>query len=120
MKITSEFAASFAKTWITAWNGHDIQEIMSHYSPQIAFYSPVITQVGFGEDGAIEDLETLQKYFSRGLQLYPDLYFELHEVLYGTTSMVIYYTSIKNLKSAEMMRFDADGKIVEVRAHYSF
>jgi hypothetical protein len=120
MKITSEFAASFAKEWISSWNRHNLDEIMSHYSSQITFYSPVITQVGFGEEGVIENLEILQKYFSRGLELYPDLHFDFHEVLYGTNSMVIYYTSINNRKSAEMMRFDADGKIVEVRAHYSF
>jgi len=118
-KMTTEFANTFAHEWIDSWNGHDLEMIISHYADDLQFYSPVIKQLGVNEKGIITDKQTLKAYFAKGLQVYPDLYFNFHEVLAGTNSLVIYYTSINNRKSAEMMQFDKNGKVNLVRAHYS-
>ena len=109
----------FSSEWIEAWNDHDIEKILSHYAEEIEFYSPIIKQLGTNTEGVIKDKNTLRDYFTKALALYPDLFFSLHEILIGTESLILYYTSVNNKKSAEFMQFDKEGKINFVRAHYN-
>lgn len=109
----------FSNEWIAAWNDHDIEKILSHYSEDIEFYSPIIKQLGTNSEGVIKDKNTLRDYFIKALALYPDLFFNLHEILVGTESLILFYTSVNNKKSAEFMQFDKEGKINFVRAHYN-
>jgi len=117
--MTAEFVKQFALQWVAAWNAHNIPEIMEHYASELAFHSPIIKQMGFNEKGLITDKKDLQEYFSKALQKYPDLRFDLHEVCVGTNSLVLYYSSINNKKAAEVMEFDEDGKVCNVFAHYN-
>lgn len=109
----------FSEEWIEAWNSHNIHKIMQHYAEEIEFHSPVIKSLGVNQEGMITNKADLQAYFEKGLAAYPDLFFSLHEVLEGTGSVILYYTSINDKKSAEFMQFDQEGKINFVRAHYS-
>ncbi|GEP90453.1 hypothetical protein CTE07_20980 [Chitinophaga terrae (ex Kim and Jung 2007)] len=61
----------------------------------------------------------MRAYFAKGLAAYPDLHFELHQVLSGVRSVVLYYKSVNNKMSAEMMVLNDQGLVTEVRAHYS-
>ncbi|TLV03095.1 nuclear transport factor 2 family protein [Dyadobacter luticola] len=119
MKITEEAAHSFAQEWIAAWNSHDLSAIMGHYSDNIQFYSPYIIRLGMNDDGLITDKPTLEAYFARGLNAYPDLHFDLNEILVGIDSVILYYTSVSNRKSGEFMQLDEEGKICLVKAHYN-
>lgn len=112
-----ENMTSFADAWVAAWNSHDLDEVMSHYSPDINFYSPVIKKINNDPEGRIQGIDNLRAYFSKALKAYPDLHFELYHVLEGVNSVVLYYKSINNSLSAEMMVLK-DGKVIEVRAHY--
>ncbi|HEY9644449.1 MAG TPA: nuclear transport factor 2 family protein, partial [Coleofasciculaceae cyanobacterium] len=69
--------------------------------------------------GRIQGKSTLKDYFAKALVAYPDLKFELIQVLVSVNSLVIYYHSVRNLRSAEYMVIDAQGLIAEVKAHYS-
>src|SRR4051794_19200287 len=91
---------AFAAEWISAWNKHDLEDIMSHYSEQILFYSPVIQQLGVNENGIINSKGQLKEYFAKGLQKYQDLHFELLYVLKGVNSVVLLYKSINDSFSA--------------------
>ena len=49
---------AFAREWIDAWNAHDLERILSHYSDEIVFTSPVAAQLVpetllFGPDGRV-------------------------------------------------------------------
>ncbi len=68
--------------------------------------------------GTITGKANLKPYFEKGLVAYPDLRFELIEVLEGVDSATLYYRSVKNLMAAEVMFFDDKGKISRVVAHY--
>jgi hypothetical protein len=109
---------NFAQEWLQAWNSHDLEAIMHHYADSIVFYSPLILKLNNDPSGRIQGKEELRKYFSKGLQAYPDLFFELYHVLEGVNSVVLYYKSVNNRLSAEMMVLNDEGKVVEVRAHY--
>jgi ketosteroid isomerase-like protein len=47
---TAQTAQEFAAKWLDAWNGHDIEAILSHYADDIVFLSPLAHQrVGNGQ-----------------------------------------------------------------------
>ena len=108
----------FTKEWLNAWNSHSIKLIMEHYSKDIDFTSPIIKQMDINKEGKISNKHDLQEYFSKALQKYPNLHFELHHELQGVNSVILYYKSINNTLSAEYMEFDNLGKVNKVRAHY--
>ncbi|MCF0051961.1 nuclear transport factor 2 family protein [Dyadobacter sp. LJ53] len=119
MEITTITARSFAEEWIGAWNSHDLASVMQHYAADIEFYSPFIKRLEMNDEGFIHGRDVLETYFAKALAVYPDLHFELHETLTGANSVVLYYTSVNNKKAAELMQFDAFGKINLVKAHYN-
>jgi len=43
--MTDEEALRIAQGWIAAWNSHDIDRILSHYSDSIALTSPLASRV---------------------------------------------------------------------------
>ena len=108
----------FAEAWVNAWNSHDLEAILEHYADDIVFYSPFIQKINNDPSGRLQGKEALKAYFAKGLQAYPDLHFELYHVLEGVQSVVLYYKSVNNRLSAEMMVLNDAGKVVEVRAHY--
>lgn len=119
MHLTDQSAQSFAKQWIEAWNSHDLSAIMALYSNDIRFYSPYIIKLGMNAEGMITKKDELERYFGKALGIYTDLDFELHEVLTGADSVILYYKSVGNRMAAEMMELDESGKIRLVKAHYN-
>jgi len=114
-----ENAKFFAQEWIAAWNSHQIDAILSHYASNVEFTSPFAIRLLNQPDGTIYGIDALKTYFQKGLEAFPDLHFELIEVLAGVKSVTLYYYSVKNLKSAEVMIFDETGKVRKVLAHYN-
>lgn len=66
-------ARELAEEWIAAWNAHDLDAIVSLYSPSIVFQTPtIISSMGIA-DGRIEGTGALREHFRRGLERLPDL-----------------------------------------------
>jgi hypothetical protein len=61
----------------------------------------------------------LRNYFKRGLEAYPNLTFELLDVMWGLSSVVLYYKNQKGTTSGEFMELDANLKVTRVVAHYN-
>lgn len=112
-------ADEFAKDWIGAWNSHQIEAILSHYAQDVEFTSPFVVRLLNEPSGTLRGLAALRSYFLKGLESYPDLRFELIQVLEGVNSLTLYYHSVKNLMAAEVMVLNEKGKISRVLAHYS-
>jgi len=112
-------ADEFAKNWVEAWNSHQIEAILSHYAQDVEFTSPFVVRLLNEPSGTLHGFEALRSYFLKGLELYPDLRFELIQVLEGVNSVTLYYHSVKNLMAAEVMVLNEKGKISRVLAHYS-
>ena len=115
--MTEDEAQSLAKHWIAAWNAHDLDAIMSHYDEAIELTSPVAARLLAG-DGKVVSKPSLRAYFQRGLDAYPNLHFELKDVLLGLQSVVLYYTNQNGTHSAEFMELSPNGKVKCVVAHY--
>ena len=109
----------FAQHWIAAWNSHDLDAIMSHYAPEVVLTSPTAAKLLNDPSGSVTGKEAVRRYFERGLEAYPNLTFELLDVMRGISSVILYYRNQKGTKTGEFMEFDANRKVVRVIANYS-
>jgi ketosteroid isomerase-like protein len=117
--LTDNEARDFALEWVEAWNAHDLDAILSHYAPEVVLTSPVAVEILKDPSGTVTGKEALRSYFRRGLEVYPNLTFELVDVLRGHSSVVLYYINQKGTMTAEYMELDANRKVVRVMANYS-
>jgi predicted ester cyclase len=117
--VTKEEAWSLANHWVAAWNAHDLDLIMSHYDDAIELTSPVAAKLLEKPDGKVIGKANLRAYFQRGLEAYPDLHFHLEDVLFGLSSVVLYYKNQKGTRTGEFMELSASGRVVRVVANYN-
>ena len=116
--MTRDEAWSLANHWVGAWNAHDLDSIMEHYEDAIELTSPVAARLLGSSDGKVIGKANLRAYFQRGLEAYPELDFRLEDVLWGVSSVVLYYTNQKGTRTAEFMELSAGGKVTRVVANY--
>jgi hypothetical protein len=118
MLIESQ-ARQFAGDWLRAWNSHDLDAIVSHYASEIVLTSPVAARLLNDPSGNVKGSSALRDYFKRGLEAYPNLAFELLDVMWGLSSVVLYYKNQNGTTTAEFMELDANLKVTRVIANYS-
>lgn len=108
-----------ARHWVEAWNAHDLDRIMSHYEDGVVLVSPVAARILGDPSGTVSGKASLRRYFERGLDVYPDLTFELIDVMWGLNSVVLYYVNQKGSRTGEYMELGPTGKVSRVVANYS-
>ncbi len=118
MVLDRKFALQFAAEWIAAWNTHDLDRILSHYTDDFEFSSPKIPQIAGEPSGKLKGKPAVRAYWEKALQRLPNLRFELIDVTFGIDSLVIYYHSVGNRRAMEVMQFDSSGKVMRSAAHY--
>jgi hypothetical protein len=117
--LQDSFARQFGQDWVNAWNSHDLDTILAHYDDDVELISPVALKLLNNGDGAVRGKTALGAYFLRGLQAYPELHFELIDVLWGLETVVVYYrNNVRQGKAAEVMQLTAAGKVRRVWANY--
>ena len=109
----------FAMEWIETWNTHDLDGVLSHYSPTVRFSSPVALDRVPGSRGVLEGVEALREYWGPALEAMPDLHFELEDVLDAVGGCTIIYRNQRGQRVAETMLFGPDGKIAYGLAAYA-
>jgi predicted ester cyclase len=119
MSVTRDDAWILANHWVEAWNAHDLDSILEHYDDAIELISPVAAQLLGLSDGKVIGKADLRAYFKRGLQAYPELTFQLVDVLWGVSTVVLYYTNQNGTRTGEFMELSPVGKVARVVAHYS-
>ena len=97
----------FAARWQAAWNAHDLDEILSHYSDDIVFRSR--KALALTGAGTILGKAALRAYWSAALAAQPDLHFTVTQVYIGHETIVIAYRNHRGVKAAETLTFGADG-----------
>lgn len=104
----------FAREWESAWNSHDLDRILSHYSDDVCFRSlKAVALVGAGE---LHGTEALRDYWGRALEKQPDLKFEVLHVFKGHQMMVITYLNHRGARAAETLLFDENGQVTQASA----
>jgi ketosteroid isomerase-like protein len=102
------WATEFCDRWEAAWNAHDLEELLSHYTDDVVFTSPVAVQLLDGSDGIIRGKSALREYWSEGLRLIPDLRFEVIGAYVGVDTLVINYRNQKGGLVCEVLSFDGE------------
>jgi hypothetical protein len=77
-------------------------------------------KVALGQDtGTLVGKTAVRAYWEAAIKKLPDLHFELLDVAVGVDSIALYYKSVLNKLSIEVMFFDKNNKVVKVIAHYT-
>ena len=101
-------AERFADSWVQAWNAHDLDLVLGHFSDEVLFTSPVAAQLLAGSDGVIRGKRALRRYWAEGLRLIPDLHFDVVGVYVGVGALVINYSNQKGALVSEVLLFEDD------------
>jgi ketosteroid isomerase-like protein len=117
--LNAEDARQFAQDWRDAWNSHDLEAILSHYTEDVVLTSPTAVRLLNDPDGVVNGKDALRNYFALGLKAYPNLRFEVLDVTCGVSSVVVYFANQNGAKVSEFMELGSDGKVTKVIAHYS-
>jgi len=112
------FVEQFAAEWVAAWNSHDLEAILSHYTDDFEMTSPVITQITGEPSGKLKGKQHVGAYWSKALQRIPDLHFDLITILWGVDTITLYYTGHRGF-SAEVFFLDESGMVFKSVAHYA-
>jgi hypothetical protein len=117
--LDEERAFAIAKATIEAWNSHDLERILEHYADDCVLTSPVAVERMNDPTGTVSGKAMLRVYFGKGLAAHPNLRFDLKDVMWGVTSVVLYYANQRGSMTGEFMEIDDAGKISRVVANYS-
>jgi hypothetical protein len=117
--MTYEEAKRFAEHWVTAWNSHDLEEILAHYAEDVEMTSPMIQRVlGIGS-GSLKGKKAVGDYWRAALLRTPDLKFSLIAVTSGVNSVSIFYDAVMGKKAIETFLLDSQGKVFKALATYN-
>jgi ketosteroid isomerase-like protein len=117
--LTRDEAWNLANNWVAAWNAHDLDLILTHYDDAIELISPAAAQLLRTPSGKVIGKANLREYFRPALEAYPELRFHLEDVLWGVSSVLLYYTNQRGTRTGEFMEMSAIGKVTRVVANYS-
>ena len=112
-------AWAFAREWAEVWNAHELEAILAHYTEDVELTSPVVVERLGEKSGTVRGKRALRDYFGKGLTAYPELRFELRDVMWGVGSVVLYYVNQRGTMTGEFMEFAGDGRVRRVVATYS-
>ncbi len=115
--IAREHAEHFARDWIEAWNSHDLERILSHYSDEVVMSSPRIAVVAGEPSGVLYGKAAIGAYWKKALELAPELRFELIATFVGADCVVLHYQGVRG-PAAEVFFFDGEGRVVRSAASY--
>ena len=99
-------AQAFAVEWVEAWNSHDLEMILSHFSEDVTFSSPVATRIVPDSEGVIHGKAALRDYWREGLRRIPNLRFEIEGVYVGVEALVINYRNQDDRLVCEVLFLD--------------
>ena len=104
--MNPEEAHRFALEWLDSWNAHDLERILSHFSDDVTFASPVAARIVPGSDGVVRGKAALRDYWREGLRLNPDLHFDLEGIYVGVGALVINYRNQLGRPVCEVLILD--------------
>lgn len=63
--VSQAQADALAQEWIEAWNKHDLDAILTHYSDDVIFTSPFAVALTGKEDGTLHGKKELRAYWEK-------------------------------------------------------
>jgi len=100
-----EFAKKFAAEWESAWNSHDIDRILTHYTDDVVFESPYVVHRFKEPAGEVRGKNALRNYWESGLAQQPELHFTVEDVRVSVDTLVVNYRNHLGHAVSEVLRF---------------
>ena len=107
-----------AESWIAAWNAHDLELILSHYADDVELQANTVARRWGREDGRLRGKEELRQHFRKGLELAPNLHFDLEDVFTSPGGYAVLYRRENGNRVIDAVVLNAQGKAQTVRAFY--
>lgn len=117
--MTTEQANAMARSWIAAWNSHDMDAILAHYTEDLEMSTPYIVSIMNDPTGTLKGKSAVGGYWQKALQAYPDLHFVLENVYASVNAVAISYRSVNNRKALEMLMLNPEGKVFKAFGCYA-
>jgi hypothetical protein len=108
----------FADAWVRAWNAHDVEAVLDHFSDDVVFTSPVAAHVVPESGGVVRGKAALREYWTTALAQVPGLNFVVVGVYRGESTLVINYRNHRGQLVNEVLTFDGDGLVREGHGTY--
>ena len=99
-------------------NAHDLERVLSHYTPDFEMSSPFIVNYAPQANGTLTGRSQMEAYWQAALDRLPDLHFELLGTLVGAGSLCLYYKTSFGKLAAEVLFINDSGKVYQAAAHY--
>lgn len=109
---------SYAEAWVRAWNAHDVEAVLDHFSDDVVFTSPVAARVVPESGGVVRGKAALRDYWTAALKTLPDLHFDVVGVYRGESTLVINYRNHRGELVNEVLIFNGDGLVHEGHGTY--
>lgn len=117
--MTHDEAKSFASHWADAWNCHDIDAVLTHYTDDFEMTTPMIQRVLGIESGTLKGKKAVGDYWRAALEKLPDLAFSIVEVTSGVDVVSIYYRAVMGKMAVETFFFNPNGLVYRAIATYN-
>ena len=111
-------ALGVAQEWLDAWNAHDPQRVVAHFTDDVVVRSPLAAELRPGSNGTLRGKDEVLSYYRDGLAASAGLRFSLVEVCTGVDDITIVYCNHRNIFVTEALTFGEDGLANEVRVSY--
>jgi hypothetical protein len=117
--IDVTFAQEFAEAWVEAWNAHDLDAILSHYTDDFEMSSPFIIERMQEPSGTLKGKDRIRPYWQISLSRTPPLHFTLLNVLIGAQSIILHFRRESGQLGAEVLFFNAQRQVIKGVAHWT-
>jgi ketosteroid isomerase-like protein len=104
--------------WVDAWNKHDLERILSHYAEDVEFKAPTVVARWKRADGVLRGKKELREHFRKGLELDPNLHFELEGFFISPDGYAILYRRNNGNRVIDSVQLDSTGHAMKVTAYY--
>jgi ketosteroid isomerase-like protein len=61
-RMDVENVERFTQRWLEAWNSHDLEAIVSHFTDDVVFTSPLAVEMVDWSDGVVRGKAALREY----------------------------------------------------------
>ena len=116
---SQDIAREHARSWIDAWNRHDLDAILEHYADDLVFQASTVVRRFGRPDGVLRGKAELREHFRRGLAAAPSLRFELETVMLGPAGCAMVYTRDNGNRVIEIVELTEDGRARNVKVFYA-
>jgi hypothetical protein len=99
-------AGQFASRWVAAWNSHEVEAVLAHFTDDVVFTSSVAARFLPETGGVFRGKPALRAYWAAAVARLPELHFEVLGTYAGVEHIVINYRNHVGDLVCEVLRFD--------------